>query len=66
MHLEPFTVFDNVGVGGNPCMVKDTLLWRLHDASYNGLYTEEFPDPSMPVTTIILCILLNIIPLFIF
>ncbi len=27
--------------------------------------TEEFPDPSMSVTTIILCILLNIIPSFI-
>ncbi len=41
------------------------ILWRSHDSSYNSLYTEEFPDPSMSVTTIILCILLNIIPLFI-
>ncbi len=41
------------------------ILWRSHASSYNSLYTEEFPDPSMSVATIILCILLNIIPLFI-
>ncbi len=65
MRVEAFTVFGNVGVGGNPCMSRTLILWRSHDSSYNSLYTEQFPDPSMSVTTFILCILLNIIPLFI-
>lgn len=47
------------GVGGNPCMVKDTLLWRLNDSSYNVIYTKEFPNPSVAVTTIIILIIIS-------